>query len=221
MLQASDPGGPPPRAEGRGFAGEGRSSAGAGRTSSSAPRPEWQRTAREEPQPGPEFAAARQEPADAASARALPASVRIYPYGVSRSRLERAIYELKVPASIAKSWQDADAVIALKAHYRREPGRLRDAIDQNKPTFVVRSNTQVQIESILRQMFHQASTEEAVAMQEAEEAIERVMETGEPVDLMPQNAYVRRLQHQLIESYNLTSASIGSEPYRRIRITKG
>jgi stage III sporulation protein SpoIIIAA len=154
--------------------------------------------------------------------RKLPPTVRIYPYGVSRNRLEKSIRDLRVPATISKTWQDADAVIALKAHYRREPGRLKEAIDHNKPTFVVRSNTQVQVEQVLRQMFDlSGETEEAAAMQEAEEAAERVQETGEPLELLPQNAYVRRLQHQLIESLALNSTSVGVEPYRRIRITKG
>jgi stage III sporulation protein SpoIIIAA len=154
--------------------------------------------------------------------RKLPPTVRVYPYGVSRNRLEKAIRDLKVPVAIAKTWQDADVVIALKAHYRREPGRLRDAIDNNRPTFVVRSNTQVQIEAILRQMFDlSGESEEAFALREAEEGIERVTASGEPVELMPQNAYIRRLQHQLIESCSLISTSVGTEPHRRIRITKG
>jgi stage III sporulation protein SpoIIIAA len=151
-----------------------------------------------------------------------PRGVRIYPYGVSRNRLEKAIRDLKVPAAITKTWQDADAVIALKAHYRREPGRLKDAIDSNKSTFVVRSNTQVQIESVLRQMFNMAGeSEEAAALSEAEEAAERVLNTGEPVELQPQNAYIRRLQHQLIEHFELESSSVGTEPARRVRIYKG
>jgi hypothetical protein len=150
------------------------------------------------------------------------APVRIYPYGVSRNRLEKAIRDLKVPASISKTWQDSDAVIALKAHFRREPGKLKDAIDHNKSSFVVRSNTQVQIEAVLRQMFHlSAESDEALAIREAEEAAEHVLETSEPVELQPQNAYIRRLQHQLIEELNLVSTSVGTEPYRRIRIHKG
>ena len=47
------------------------------------------------------------------------------------------------------------------------------------------------------------------------------METSEPIELNPQNPYIRRLQHQLIESLNLVSTSVGTEPYRRIRIHKG
>lgn len=153
--------------------------------------------------------------------RKLPPTVRIYPYGVSRNRLEKAIRDLRVAASISKTWQDADAVIALKAHYRREPGRLKDAIDNNKPTFVVRSNTQIQIEAILRQMFNLSQeTDETMALREAEEGIERVQDSGEPVELLPQNAFIRRLQHQLVESYELVSSSVGVEPYRRIRISR-
>ncbi|MBI3911592.1 MAG: AAA family ATPase [Armatimonadetes bacterium] len=152
----------------------------------------------------------------------LPATVRVCPYGVSRSRLEKAIRDLRVPALLTKNWDEADAIIALKAHYRREPGRLRDAIEHNKPTFVVRSNTQVQIEGVLKEMFGlQDVSEEEMALREAREAIERVIDYGEPVELMPQNAYIRRLQHQIAEQYNLVSASVGAEPRRRVRIAKG
>jgi hypothetical protein len=150
-----------------------------------------------------------------------PSTITIYPYGVSRGRLEKAIKDLRVPAALAKTWDNADAVVALKAHYRREPGLLRGAIAQNKPTFVVRSNTQVQIEAVLRQMFDlDGETDEAMAMREAEQAIERVQESGEPVELMPQNAYLRRLQHQIVEASDLHSSSVGAEPQRRIRISK-
>jgi predicted RNA-binding protein Jag len=38
------------------------------------------------------------------------------------------------------------------------------------------------------------------------------------VELTPQNAYIRRLQHQMAQRYNLTSRSEGREPYRRVMI---
>ena len=42
---------------------------------------------------------------------------------------------------------------------------------------------------------------------------------GDPsIELTPQNAYIRRLQHQMAQRYNLTSRSQGREPYRRVRI---
>jgi predicted RNA-binding protein Jag len=58
-----------------------------------------------------------------------------------------------------------------------------------------------------------------VAMQEAEDAISHVLSRSEAVELAPQNAYIRRLQHQLAERYNLGSVSEGREPHRRVRIT--
>jgi len=161
------------------------------------------------------------EQQERASGTEAPPTIRVYPYGVSRNRLEKAIRDLRVPAFIARSWEDADAVISLKAHYRREPGRLREAIDRNKPIFVVRSNTQVQIESVLKEMFDlQTTTDEDLAVREAQEAIQRVQEPGEPVELMPQNASLRRLQHQLAEQASLISSSVGADPRRRVRIAR-
>jgi predicted RNA-binding protein Jag len=56
-------------------------------------------------------------------------------------------------------------------------------------------------------------------MQETEDAITGVLngESG-AVELTPQNAYIRRLQHQMAQQYNLTSRSEGREPYRRVMI---
>jgi stage III sporulation protein SpoIIIAA len=147
--------------------------------------------------------------------------VRIFPYGVARSRLERAINDLRAPAVIARDMDSADAVVALKAHYRREPGKLRDASGRNLPTFVIRSNTYAQIAGVIREMFQIPDMdEEALAIRDAEEGVERVLENGEPVELLPQNAYLRRLQHMLVQKYSLNSESVGTEPYRRVRISK-
>jgi len=38
------------------------------------------------------------------------------------------------------------------------------------------------------------------------------------VELTPQNAYIRRLQHEMAQRYNLTSRSQGREPHRRVMI---
>ncbi|MDO8682942.1 MAG: R3H domain-containing nucleic acid-binding protein [Armatimonadota bacterium] len=152
--------------------------------------------------------------------RALPSVVKIFPYGVSRNRLERAIRELRVPAYITKDANEANAVIALKAHFRKEPAKLRDVTSRDIPTYVVKSNTYTQIATSVREMFNLRGSDEDAALREAEEAIERALEFGEAQELMPQNSYMRRLQHQLVEKSKLTSVSIGAEPYRRLRIMK-
>ena len=56
------------------------------------------------------------------------------------------------------------------------------------------------------------------ALQETEEAIARVLNDAQPVELTPQNSYIRRLQHELAGQYSLGSESTGREPYRRVRI---
>jgi hypothetical protein len=56
------------------------------------------------------------------------------------------------------------------------------------------------------------------ALEEAEEAAMGVLQGDNAVELAPQNAYIRRLQHQLAQRFNLSSRSMGREPYRRVRI---
>jgi len=170
-----------------------------------------ERPAREEETPAPE---------ERPEARKLPSVARIFPYGVSRNRLERAIRELRVPAYITKDYTEADAVIALKAHYRKEPQKLQEISNRGIPVFTVKSNTYTQIASVVREIFQLPASDEDLALREAEEAIERVMEYGVPQELMPQTSYLRRLQHQLVEKYKLASESVGTEPYRRVRISK-
>ncbi|WP_395093065.1 R3H domain-containing nucleic acid-binding protein [Armatimonas sp.] len=149
-------------------------------------------------------------------------TVHLFPYGVSRSRLERAMANLRVPGVVARDMKDADLIIALKATFRREPAKIHEARGKHIPTFVVRSNTYIQIESALREVFGLQPTvlptDEEAAISEASDAIEHVQETGEAVELAPQNAYVRRLQHQLVERAELGSESLGVEPRRRLKI---
>lgn len=160
------------------------------------------------------------------SAKSLPAIVRVFPYGVSRSRLERAIRTLKVPAYITKDVADADVMIALKANYRKEPARLQEGLNRNLPTYVIKSNTYVQIENALREIFQMTAplSEEDHAMQEAEEAVEEILNdtTGglNSLELSPTNSYLRRLQHQVADKHNMVSESIGVEPTRRVRISR-
>jgi hypothetical protein len=63
-----------------------------------------------------------------------------------------------------------------------------------------------------------ATDEVSDALFEAEEAISAVMSGATPVSLAPQGSYVRRLQHQLADRYNLGSRSRGKEPNRRVEI---
>ena len=153
--------------------------------------------------------------------RESPQSLKIFPYGVSRSRLDRAIRETRVPAYIAREIGEADVVMALKASYRKEPGKMREASARHLPTYVIKSNTYAQIAGAVRDMFQMGALEEGdtdEALREAEEGIQKALDSGEAVELSPQNSYNRRLQHQLAEQHKLLSESVGVEPRRRVRI---
>jgi len=147
--------------------------------------------------------------------------MRIFPYGVSRNKMERAMQDLGVRAEIVKHADQADAILTLKAHYRRDPGKFEDAGAQRIPVFVVRSNTYHQLAGVLRDVFRMGSADpEGAALREAQAAIERVLATSEPMDLKPQVSYLRRLQHELAGQYSVHSESQGLDPNRWVRISK-
>ncbi|MEW6379218.1 MAG: R3H domain-containing nucleic acid-binding protein [bacterium] len=151
----------------------------------------------------------------------LPKNVRIYPYAVSRSRLLKAINKFRLPATVVSSLDEADLVLILKSPKRVQPKRLREAQARGLPIHIIKNNTLTQIENFLRSTFTDGDGhpgEEGDALQEAEAAINEVMEHGHPVELAPQSSYVRRLQHQLAERSGLPSESKGREPYRRVVI---
>jgi R3H domain-containing protein len=147
--------------------------------------------------------------------------VRIFPYGVSRSKIERAIGSLRVPAMIARKWDDADVVLTLKALERRDNGKLSEIAAQNIPIYALKTNTTAQVQACLKDLYDLPSVdEEELALREAEEAVYKVMLHHKPVELSPQSSYIRRLQHQLAEKYHLESRSTGIEPNRRVRMFK-
>ena len=146
-------------------------------------------------------------------------SLSVFPYGVSRTYLEQAVRELRVPVRIQHHVDDADTVLTLKSYYRRRDSPVRTAEAMGIPIQVLRSNTVAQIRGALARVYDvDAGDETDLALQEAQEAITRVQQTRQTVELAPQNAYVRRLQHQLVEQHDLTARSTGAEPNRRLRI---
>jgi len=148
---------------------------------------------------------------------------KIFTYGVSRSRLDRAIHKLGIPVTMVKELAKADLILTLKSKEKRQPKALRQARASGIPVHVLRSNTIVQMEAFLTNLYYpiersdRPETEEK-AIDEAQNAIFEVLERVQPVELLPQNAYIRRLQHQLADQHGLATASRGREPYRCVVI---
>lgn len=144
---------------------------------------------------------------------------KIFPYSVSRNRLERAIRTLAVPAEIVRHWEEADFVLTVKGQARRGTGKFEQMEKKNIPIHTIRSNTVAQIQQFLKTYYSIADlTPEELALRETEQAIRKVADTGRPMDLAPQEPAIRRLQHETADSRGFGSKSVGSEPYRYVRI---
>jgi len=147
--------------------------------------------------------------------------IRVYAYGIAHNRLEQAAARLKLPVIIAEDIGEADIVMTVKNYYRRRPKLISDAERRNTPIYVLRANTLPQMENCLADIFDLAPEETdpySLAVQETQEAIRRVMSGERSVDLAPQNAFIRRQQHEMIRESNLISHSYGKEPVRRVRV---
>ncbi len=149
---------------------------------------------------------------------------KVYPLGVSLSRLREAIRETGANVSIAERVEEADVLLTLRAAFRRRPPELRLAESRRLPVVVLKHNTVLQMEKSLRALSKGSSPNDTVtaALSEAEEAISQIHSGRQSaVDLTPQNPYIRKLQHQLASDQALESVSKGREPNRRVRIHAG
>ncbi|BAU62947.1 single-stranded nucleic acid binding R3H domain protein [Stanieria sp. NIES-3757] len=162
--------------------------------------------------------------------------VYLYPYGVGRSQLEQVIDVLNLPIVLTKDLDNADVVVALRSQIKHH-SKLRQIVKHRQiPIYGVKSNTIPQITRVLRQLlnfddpnlpeatdlrlFSQAGSDDEIeALEEARLAVEQiVIPKGQPVELLPRSAKVRKMQHELVEHYRLQSDSFGEEPNRRLRI---
>jgi hypothetical protein len=145
-------------------------------------------------------------------------TLRVFPHGISRKRLEQAIKDLQLPVLIAREPDEADVAMTLRSEYRQKPPAIRDVEDRGLPIYVLKANTIAQMQASLTSIFSLEVDPREAALSETEQAIRLVIKEQEPVELSPQNAYIRRLQHQMAERANIVSRSRGREPYRRVRL---
>jgi stage III sporulation protein SpoIIIAA len=161
----------------------------------------------------------------------------VYPYGVSRHQLDQVIQTLRLPVVLTKDMDNADAVLALRSHVKNHSKLRQIAKARQVPIHTVKSSSIPQIARGLRRMLDMDdpsspdatnldlylnrgdSDDEIEALEEARLAVEQiVIPKGQPVELLPRSASVRKMQHELVEHYHLKSRSFGEEPNRRLRI---
>ena len=147
--------------------------------------------------------------------------VNIFPFAVNRDKLERAIKSLDVPAQITNNLDDADIVITTRAQNVSNTKLNRMLIGKRVSLHIIKRNTAAQALKFLRNIFKIYSDDEErkeEALREIELIIEKVKNEKKAVEANPQNAYIRRLQHQFVNDKGLHAESIGEEPQRRLKI---
>ena len=162
--------------------------------------------------------------------------LRIYPYGISRHQIDRVVQMMSLPIVLTKDLDSADAVLALRSHIKGHSKLRQLAKTRQLPIHTIKSNTLPQIirgmqrmldmddtgtpQAVDLELFSRSGDEDEIeALEEARLAVEQiVIPKGQPVELLPRSAKVRKMQHELIEHYRLQSASFGDEPNRRLRI---
>jgi len=144
--------------------------------------------------------------------------LRIYAHGISRKKLEVAIRELGLPASTARGPEDADAVMTIRNEFKQRGVQLVEAERRGVPIHVLRSNASAQMERALLALYDLPDDPREMALREAAAGVQEVVRTAHPVELAPQSAFIRRLQHQLAGEANITSSSRGRDPHRRVRL---
>ncbi len=163
-------------------------------------------------------------------------TLNIYPYGVSRNDLEQVVRHYDFPVRLTKDIDDADVVLALRTHLRDKAKISTVAQNHQIPIHTVKANTLPYLTRALRRLLqideppaHEEmdlnmlmsgdSEDELEALEEARLAVEQiVIPKGQTVELLPRSPSIRRMQHELIEHYQLRSKSFGDEPNRRLRI---
>jgi len=148
--------------------------------------------------------------------------LRLYLFGINRARLEQAAKGMQLTLDIVNDLTSASLFITSKNYYRRKPQKVRDAEASHLPIYVLRSSTPPQIRQLLNDIYASGSRDRSellqLALSEAEEAVAQVKNSQQEIELSPQSAYIRRLQHLLARRHNLPSQSTGRDPARRVRI---
>ena len=97
-----------------------------------------------------------------------------------------------------------------------------EAEQRGMPIYVLRANTINQMENALAEMFYLSIDTSARnrddATDQAQAAIEAVLNGQRWIDLPAATSSIRRKQHEMARQAKLVSHSYGREPNRRVRI---
>jgi len=128
---------------------------------------------------------------------------------------------LNLDVRIAGKVEQADMILALRSR-AEDLGLKRITRLTNVPLHLIKRNTSAEIRRLLQKVFNivQGVDDEEImeAVEETEAAIRKVLEERIEMSLSPRPPTLRKMQHRMITSAGLVSASEGREPSRHLVI---
>ncbi|MQG19105.1 MAG: AAA family ATPase [SAR202 cluster bacterium] len=149
--------------------------------------------------------------------------IKILPYGVNKGKLEQCILNSYGPFKLVATMEESDLIVTTKHFYKRKTKALAEAEKKEKPVYVLRKNTSIQIQQFLNAILRnknikKPSGQSDLALKDVENGVSKIENGFSKVELNPQGSHIRKLQHELIKKQGLLSASAGNEPNRKVII---
>lgn len=157
----------------------------------------------------------------------------LYSYFVNIYQIESVARSSGLPLLITKDAIKADAILALRSSVKKNNKLRQIAKAKSITIYTIYSSTIPHITRALRKLFSfnlsfQINTcklydgktiEQINALEEARDALEKiVLSRRQIVELLSCVANLRKIQHHLVQLYNVKARSFGEEPNRRLRI---
>jgi len=157
----------------------------------------------------------------------------LYAYSLSWQHIASVISSLDLPIILTKEIEKSDAILALRSQVKQNAKLRQIAKSKQLIIYTIQNSTVPQITRALRKILNINTSSdlnwvelctskkfyEIQALQEAKLAIETIiLSENSIVQLTPRSAYIRKMQHNLVDNYQLRARSFGEEPYRKLRI---
>jgi len=163
-------------------------------------------------------------------AASTPDVLQVICCGLTPRLVEEASRRHRWPVQLVDDLSAADVVLSVRQGLGRQPDLRRQAREARVPILVIKADTLPQVERALERLLSRRLAPEApalpddqadafAALEECRLAVEQVVvPQGRPVELLPRNEEVRRMQADLIARYRLRSDVFGQADQQRLRV---
>nr|YP_010196802.1 hypothetical protein LKZ11_pgp077 [Gracilaria cliftonii]UAD84606.1 hypothetical protein [Gracilaria cliftonii] len=160
-------------------------------------------------------------------------SIRLYVYYINIPQVQMIVNSLYLPILITRDIVEADIILALRSNFKHNTKLKQIAKAKQMTIYTIYSGTSANIKRALTKMLNISKVStynwgvicknrtviELGTLIETRIAIEKIVNgKKQSVELLPKNVNLRKLQHELINFYNLRCRSFGEEPNRRLKI---